>query len=85
MFAVEDRESALGALREIIDRGEGKGHGEVWDGDQEAAHPDRNEVAHYHRLLELERGRRFRPGDTAESGPTGDGPTFTCVPPSHGT
>ncbi|UBU09102.1 ferritin-like domain-containing protein [Nonomuraea gerenzanensis] len=72
LFAVEDLESALGALEEIVEQGEGTARGEVWDGDQDIFHPDRDEVAHYYRLMELKLGRRYRRGDTPQSGPTGE-------------
>ncbi len=72
LFAVEDLESALGALDEIVEQGEGTARGEVWDGDQDVFHPDRDEVAHYYRFRELQLGRRYRRGDTPQSGPTGE-------------
>ncbi|MFI7704336.1 ferritin-like protein [Nonomuraea sp. NPDC049480] len=72
LFAVEDLESALGALEEIVEQGEGTARGEVWDGDQDVFHPDRDEVAHYYRFQELKLGRRYRRGDTPQSGPTGE-------------
>jgi hypothetical protein len=72
LFAVEDLESALGALEEIVGQGEGTSRGEVWDGDRDVFHPDRDEVAHYYRFQELKAGRRYRRGDTPETGPTGE-------------
>lgn len=72
LFAVEDLESALGALAEIVQQGEGASHSEVWDGDRDVFHPEREEVGHYYRLQELRLGRRFQPGDTPRSGPTGE-------------
>ncbi|WBB61216.1 ferritin-like protein [Streptomyces sp. WMMC500] len=72
LFAVEDLESALGALAEIVEQGEGNDRGEVWDGDRDVFHPGRDEVGHYYRFQELKAGRRFRPGDTPRSGPTGE-------------
>ncbi|MFI7455403.1 ferritin-like protein [Nonomuraea sp. NPDC049714] len=72
LFAVEDLESALGALAEIVDQGEGTTRGEVWDGDKDVFHPGRDEVAHYYRFQELKLGRRYRRGDTPQSGPTGE-------------
>jgi hypothetical protein len=44
----------------------------VWDGDKDVFHPERDQVAHYYRFVELREGRRFRPGDTPQSGPTGE-------------
>ena len=69
---VTDLPSALAALKEIVDQGEGMGRDEVWDGDQAVHHPDRDEVAHYYRFQELRDGRRYRRGDTPRSGPTGE-------------
>ncbi|MEV0586176.1 ferritin-like protein [Nonomuraea sp. NPDC050310] len=72
VFAVEDLDSALGALKEIVDQGEGASHGSVWDGDRSVFHPERDELAHYYRFEELKLGRRYRRGDTPRSGPTGE-------------
>ncbi|MFF0267541.1 ferritin-like protein [Kribbella sp. NPDC004536] len=65
-------DSALAALDEIVEQGEGSARGEVWDGDHDIFHPDRDEVAHYYRFKELELGRRYQRGDTPQSGPTGE-------------
>ena len=83
MIAVDGLESALAALAEIVDEGEGTGRGEVWDGDADVVHPEQSEVAHYYRFDELRRGRRYGPGDTATTGPTGDPVTvdFAAVRP----
>ncbi|MFG2058797.1 ferritin-like domain-containing protein [Micromonospora sp. NPDC048930] len=72
LIAVEDLGSALAALEEIVEQGEGTARGEVWDGDQDVFHPDREEVAHYYRFQELKVGRRYRRGDTPQTGPTGE-------------
>ncbi|MGW2192971.1 ferritin-like domain-containing protein, partial [Streptosporangium sp. NPDC001682] len=72
LIAVDGLKSALAALEEIVEQGEGTAHGEVWDGDQDVFHPDRDEVAHYYRFQELKLGRRYRRGDTPQSGPTGE-------------
>ncbi|TCC24612.1 ferritin-like domain-containing protein [Kribbella speibonae] len=69
---VTDLESALDALEEIVEQGEGTARGEVWDGDRDIFHPDRDEVAHYYRFQELKLGRRYQRGDTPQSGPTGE-------------
>ena len=69
---VNDLDSALVALEEIVEQGEGTARGGVWDGDQDIFHPDRNEVGHYYRFQELKLGRRFQRGDTPQSGPTGE-------------
>ncbi len=58
LATVQDLASALAALEEIVEQGEG--------------HPDRDEVAHYYRLQELKLGRRYRRGDNVQSGPTGE-------------
>lgn len=72
IITVTDLESALAALGEIVEQGEGLQHQEIWDGDRDMFHPERDEVAHYFRFQEIARGRHFAPGDTPQSGPTGD-------------
>ncbi|MGN9845131.1 ferritin-like domain-containing protein [Nonomuraea sp. H19] len=72
LIAVDGLKSALAALEEIVEQGEGTARGEVWDGDQDVFHPERDEVAHYYRFQELKIGRRYRRGDTPQSGPTGE-------------
>ncbi|GGL02116.1 hypothetical protein Sme01_46900 [Sphaerisporangium melleum] len=72
LTAVRDLKSALEALEEIVEQGEGTVRGEVWDGDQDVFHPDRDEVGHYYRFRELQLGRRYQRGDTPQSGPTGE-------------
>ena len=72
LVPVDSLSTALGALAEIVDQGEGAGRDQVWDGDTDVFHPDHDEVAHYYRLQELKLGRRYRPGDTPETGPTGE-------------
>ena len=72
LIAVDDLNSALAALEEIVEQGEGTARGAVWDGDQDVFHPDRDEVGHYYRLQALKLGRRYRRGDTPRSGPTGE-------------
>ncbi|MGY5206752.1 ferritin-like domain-containing protein [Nocardia gipuzkoensis] len=69
---VHDLKSALTALAEIVEQGEGAARTEVWDGEKDVFHPDRDEVAHYYRFLELKEGKRFQLGDTPQSGPTGE-------------
>ena len=71
IVAVTSLDSALAALEEIVDQGEGA-QLEVWDGDVDVLHPEREQVAHYFRFLELKLGRRYQRGDTPESGPTGE-------------
>jgi CDGSH-type Zn-finger protein len=72
IIAVRDLASALAALEEIVEQGEGLQHQEVWDGDRGMFHPERDEVAHYFRFEEIYLGRRYAPGDTPQSGPTGE-------------
>lgn len=69
---VYDLASAIVAINEIEEQGEGLKHHEVWDGDRNMFHPEREEVAHYFRFLEIVNGRSYRRGDTPESGPTGE-------------
>jgi hypothetical protein len=71
IVTVTSLDSALAALEEIVDQGEGV-QLEVWDGDVDVLHPEREQVAHYFRFQELKLGRRYQRGDTAESGPTGE-------------
>ncbi len=44
----------------------------MWDGDRDIFHSDRDEVANFYRFQGLRLGRRYRPGDTPQSGPTGE-------------
>jgi hypothetical protein len=57
-------ESALRALREVTDEGEGLDH-TIWDGDKG------QELAHYFRFAELRAQRGYLPEDTEKSGPSG--------------
>jgi hypothetical protein len=70
--AVANLSNALAALGEIAEQGEGANRIQVRDGDSDVFHPERDQVAHYYRFQELKLGRRYRPGDTPRSGPTGD-------------
>ncbi len=72
IIEVSSLNSALAALDEIVEQGEGAGRSQVWDGDSDVFHPDRDQVAHYYRFQELKLGRRYRRGDTPRSGPAGD-------------
>lgn len=72
IIAVGNLATALAALEEIVEQGEGANHIQVWDGDSDVFHPERDQVAHYYRFQELKLGRRYRRGDTPKSGPTGD-------------
>ena len=68
---VYDLASALAAIDEIEEQGEGLKHAEVWDGDRDMFHPEREEVAHYFRFMEIKQGRSYQRGDTPASGPSG--------------
>lgn len=72
IITIENLTTALAALEEIVQQGEGADHLQVWDGDCDVFHPERGQVAHYYRFQQLKLGRRYRRGDTARSGPTGD-------------
>jgi hypothetical protein len=72
LFAVSDLATSLAAIDEIVEQGEGAAHVDVWDGDRDMFHPERDEVGHYYRFQELKLGRRYRRGDSPLSGPTGD-------------
>jgi uncharacterized Fe-S cluster protein YjdI len=72
LVEVHDLDSALAALLLIVEQGEGLAHVEVWDGDRDMFHPERDEVGHYYRFQQLVAGRRFRRGDTPVSGATGE-------------
>src|SRR4051812_14581321 len=72
VLPVHDLKSALAALAEVVEQGEGAARTDVWDGDRDVFHPEREEVAHYYRFQELRLGRRYRTGDTPRSGPTGE-------------
>ena len=72
IIAVNNLASALVAVEEIVEQGEGAGHVQVWDGDSDVFHPERDQAAHYYRFQELKLGRRYRRGDTPRTGPTGD-------------
>ncbi len=68
---VTNLQSALHALDEIKEQGEGVSYASIWDGDSNMFHPDRAEVAHFFRFTEILKGRSYKEGDTAQSGPTG--------------
>lgn len=72
LIVVDGLSTALTALGEIVDQGEGTERGQVWDGDKDVFHPDHAEVGHYFRFQELKMGRRFQGGDTPRTGPTGE-------------
>lgn len=69
---VYDLASALEAVDEIEEQGEGLKHAEIWDGDRDMFHLERDEVAHYFRFDQIIQGRRYQRGDTPQSGPSGE-------------
>ena len=69
VIEVHNLETALAALGEITEQGEGYDGG-ITDGD--GRFDDVDELAHYYRFNELLLGRRYEPSDTEVSGPTGD-------------
>lgn len=69
---VYDLASALVAIDEIEEQGEGLKHAEVWDGDRDMFHPDREEVAHYFRFSQIMQGHSYVRGDSPQSGPSGE-------------
>jgi len=48
IIAVDSLATALEALEEIVEQGEGTAHHDVWDGDHDMFHPERDEVAHFY-------------------------------------
>ena len=69
IVTVVDLASALAALEEIVEQGEGLQHQEVWDGDRDMFHPEREEVAHYFRFHEIHVGPALRARRHAAVGP----------------
>lgn len=65
---VHDLASARRAIGEIMEQGEGLDH-TIFDGDDRFGQVD--ELAHYFRFNEILLGRRYLPGDSPKSGPTG--------------
>ena len=69
---VHNLQTALSALNETVEQGEGTQHAQVWDGDSDVFHPGNDQVAHYFLFEELISSRRYRRGDSPRSGPSGD-------------
>jgi hypothetical protein len=65
---VTDLASALRAIAEICEQGEGY-DGTIHDDDTQFGQPE--ELAHYYRFTEIALGRCYLPSDTPRSGPTG--------------
>lgn len=72
LIGVTDLKSALAAMDEIVEQGEGLDHDSIFDGDKNMFHPERDEVGHYFRFQEILAGRSYQSGDTAASGPSGE-------------
>jgi hypothetical protein len=72
VVTVHDLKTALDAIDEIEEQGEGLKHRQVWDGDRDMFHPEREEVAHYFRFSEIMQGRSYVRGDSPRSGPSGE-------------
>ncbi|HEY0312906.1 MAG TPA: ferritin-like protein [Allosphingosinicella sp.] len=68
-FPVSDLDSALKALKTIVDQGEGYDR-EIFDGD-DVVFGEQRELAHYYRFNQIKLGRCYVAGDTPQSGPTG--------------
>lgn len=83
VVAVHDLATALLAIDEIEEQGEGLKHRQVWDGDRDMFHPERDEVAHYFRFAEIMQGRSYVRGDSPKSGPSGTSfeVDWSCVYP----
>jgi hypothetical protein len=71
VIAVHNLKTALAAIDEIEEQGEGLKHRQVWDGDRDMFHPERQEVAHFFRFSEILQGRSYVRGDSPRSGPSG--------------
>ena len=71
VIPVYDLASALAAIDEIEEQGEGLTPREVWDGDRDMFHPESDEVAHYFRYHEILKGQFYQRGDTPATGPRG--------------
>ena len=76
-FPVDDLESALKALREIVDQGEGYDNGIFDDDFQEFGR--QKSLAHYYRFNQIKLGLTYVQGDTPQSGPSGP-----AIPISYG-
>ena len=71
IIAVYDLASALEAIDQIEEQGEGVTPKDVWDGDRDMFHPELEEVAHFFRYQEVMLGRFYQKGDTPATGPRG--------------
>jgi len=71
VIVVNDLATALQAMEEIVEQGEGMDHGSIWDGERSMFHHERLEVSHYFRFQELLEGQYYKKGDTPQTGPRG--------------
>jgi hypothetical protein len=69
LVRVTGLDSALAALRVIVEEGEGLPHS-IWESKRKFTRAPR-ELAHYFRVTELLAGRYFAPHDNPSTGPTG--------------
>src|SRR5690606_24739406 len=76
VIVIHDLASALDALAEIVEQGEGAEQVDIWDRSCNLDDPNCRELAHYYRFEELKLGRRYLPGDTPHRGPTGEAVTI---------
>jgi hypothetical protein len=65
VIVVSDLRTALRALQEIVEQGEG------FKENRTCVHGDSGRLGHYYRFQEIVRGRLYQAGDTPKSGPTG--------------
>ncbi len=77
-FPVTDLETALKALREIVDQGEGYDNGIFDDDFQEFG--QQKSLAHYYRFNQIKLGRTYVQGDSPESGPSGPAIPISYAP-----
>lgn len=77
-FPVTDLASALEALEEIVDQGEGYDNGIFDDDFQQFG--QQKALAHYYRFNQIRLGRCYVPGDTPESGPSGPAIPISYAP-----
>ncbi len=69
VIPVTDLESAVSALEEVIEQGEGHDH-TIYEADNRGF-SDQHELAHYYRFNELKEGRLYAEGDTPSNPPSG--------------
>lgn len=72
IIPIHDLATALDALAEIVEQGEGAEQVDIWDRSCNLDDPACRELAHFYRFEELKLGRRYLPGVTPPAGPTGE-------------